>query len=146
MNDSRNTLFKEFLRAVKLIEPKYIIGENVKGLLSRKTNNGDKYIDVIVKEFEELGYVIKYEVLKTYEYNIPQKRERLIIIGIKKYINREPTFPNKLVCNPTLKHILKFNMKGAFKIDKSHFDISQEVPADCILTDLNNTEDGNNPQ
>lgn len=144
MNDPRNTLFKEFLRAVKLIEPDYIIGENVKGLLSRTTNNGEKYINVIVKEFEDIGYTIKYEVLKTQYYNIPQKRERLIILGIKKSLNREPTFPDKQVNNPTLKNILKFNMYGAFKIDNSHFDISKEVPKDSILEDLNNSEDENN--
>ena len=50
-NDPRNTLFREFLRTAKIINPKMIIGENVKGLLSRKTTSGENYIDVIVKEF-----------------------------------------------------------------------------------------------
>ena len=57
-NDPRNTLFREFLRATKLIKPKYIIGENVKGLLKRKTHTDELYIDIIKKEFELLGYTI----------------------------------------------------------------------------------------
>ena len=59
INDPRNTLFKEFLRATKIIKPKYIIGENVKGLLTRKTETGEKYIDIIVREFQIIGYNVK---------------------------------------------------------------------------------------
>jgi DNA (cytosine-5)-methyltransferase 1 len=143
-NDPRNTLFREFLRACRLIEPDYIIGENVKGLLSRITEDGENYIDIIKDEFEKLGYNIKYDVLKANEYNIPQKRERLIILGIKKSLNREPYFPNKIESNPNLKNIIEFNMNGAYKIDKSHFDISKEVPKESILTDLTNEEQENN--
>ena len=43
-----------------------------------------KYIDVIKEEFEKLGYKVIFKVFKTHEYGIPQKRERLIILGIKK--------------------------------------------------------------
>ena len=80
-NDVRNTMFSQFLRATRIIMPKYIIGENVKGLLTREMNDGRKYIDVIVSEFENLGYSVKYKLFKTDKYGIPQKRERLVIIG-----------------------------------------------------------------
>ena len=45
-HDPRNTLFKEFIRSTQLIHPKYVIGENVKGLLTRKTVDGELYINV----------------------------------------------------------------------------------------------------
>ena len=83
-NDPRNSLFKEFVRATKLIQPDYIIGENVKGLLSRKTGTGENVINIIVEEFEKLDYNIIYKVFKTEKYGVPQKRERLIILGVKK--------------------------------------------------------------
>jgi len=82
-NDPRNTLFKEFLRATKIIKPNYIIGENVKGLLSRKTVGGENYIDLIKEAFEGEGYVISYKMLTASKYGLPQKRERLFIVGIK---------------------------------------------------------------
>jgi DNA (cytosine-5)-methyltransferase 1 len=135
-NDPRNTLFREFLRVTTLIQPPMIIGENVKGLLSRKTENKELYIDVIVNEFEKLGYDVKYEVFKTEKYNIPQKRERLIIIGIKKdnKYGWIPKFPEPLKCKPNLKSIVKYSMEGAIKVNSEWF---KDIPKECIITDLN---------
>lgn len=143
-NDPRNTLFKEFVRATKLINPKYIIGENVKGLLSRKTSDNEKYIDVIVKEFEDLGYDVSYKVMKAHLYGVPQKRERLIIVGIKKELNKSFEFPEELSTNVNLKNIVKFDMKGSIKINEDDFDMTT-IPEECILKDMNNEEDENNP-
>lgn len=64
-----------------------IIGENVKGLLTRKN-----YINIIVGEFEKLDYEVNYKVLKCEQHGIPQKRERLIILGIKKIIHINGSF------------------------------------------------------
>ena len=144
-NDPRNTLFKEFLRVTKIIQPNYIIGENVKGLLKRTNVDGDKYIDIIKSEFENIGYDIKYEVLKCNEYGIPQRRERLIIVGIKKSMNKIFEFPNKMNENTNLKNIIKFSMEGAIKILPEDFDMTQ-IPEECIISDLNNNEtDDNKP-
>jgi len=146
-NDPRNTLFKEFVRATKLINPKYIIGENVKGLLSRKTSDDEKYIDVIVKEFEDLDYDVFYKVMKAHLYGVPQKRERLIIVGIKKELNKSFKFPEeniKLSKQLNLKDIVKFDMKGSIKIEKNDFDMTT-IPEECILKDMDNEEDENNP-
>lgn len=144
VNDPRNTLFKEFLRSARLIEPKYIIGENVKGLLSRKTEKNEKYIDVIINEFEKLDYNVRYKVFKTDKYGIPQKRERLIIFGIKKDLKKDVSFPQEISGIPNLKEIIKFDMTGAIKIKKEDFDMTK-IPKECILTDMDNDEDENNP-
>jgi len=138
-DDPRNTLFREFLRATKLIEPNYIIGENVKGLSKRLTSDGKKFIDIIKKEFENIGYDIVYDILKCQEYGIPQSRERLIIVGTKKSLNKKYKFPEKVNNNPNLKDIIKFNMEGALKIDIEDFDMTT-IPTECIITDLNNDE------
>ena len=141
-DDPRNTLFKEFLRATKLIKPRYIIGENVKGLLTKQTTDKQNYIDVIKASFEEIGYTIYSQVLKAHNYNVPQKRERLIIVGIKNNINKTFNFPPPIEnSNPNLIDIVKFNMTGALKIEPEDFDMNS-IPNECMLTDLNNDESG----
>ena len=135
-NDPRNTLFREFLRATTLIEPSMIIGENVKGLLSKRTEqDGILYIDVIVSEFEKLGYEVKYQVCKTDQFNVPQKRERLIIIGTKKgnKFGWTPKFPKPNKNNPNITNIIKYSMEGSIKVNPDFF---AGIPDDCILTDM----------
>ena len=79
--DTRGTLFYEFARCVKEVKPKIFVAENVKGLLS---HDGGKTLETIIFTFEELGYkVIKPQVLQAMYYNVPQKRERLFIVGIR---------------------------------------------------------------
>ena len=141
-DDPRNTLFREFARVAKLIKPKYIIGENVSGLLSRKTAGGLTYISVIQNEFESIGYTIYYKVFKTTEFGVPQERKRLIIVGIRNDLNTNYNFPQPNydeVQLLDLKNIIKFSMKGAIKMEPEDFDFT-EIPEDCIITNLDNTE------
>ena len=137
-DDPRNTLFLQFLRVAKIINPWMIIGENVKGLLTRKTNTGELYIDVIVSEFEKIGYEVIYKVFKTEEYNVPQKRERLIILGIKKDnpYGCRPSFPSRCPIPLNLIPIIKYNMTGAVKVNPKWF---EQIPPECILTNMNDT-------
>jgi DNA (cytosine-5)-methyltransferase 1 len=138
VNDVRNTLFREFLRAVTLIRPKFIIGENVKGLLTRKDKNNLNYIDVIVSEFGNIGYDLKYKVIKADKYGVPQKRERLIIIGKDRCLTSELSFPDEITLPElNLKNIVTFNMTGAIKVDEEDFDMTT-IPEECILTDMTN--------
>ena len=88
MQDERNFLYKELLRIIKDKTPKFFVAENVKGLLSME--NG-KVIDMIIKDFEEIGYDVDYKLLNAAEYGIPQMRERVIIIGNR--IGIKNTFP-----------------------------------------------------
>ena len=139
INDPRNTLFKEFHRATKLIKPKIIIGENVKGLLSRKTENNENYIDIIKKEFEKLGYDIQYKVFDCEKYNIPQLRRRLIILGIQKSLNIKYSFPKENNVKLNLRNIIEFDMKGCIKIDKNTFDFNT-INQNNIIKNLDNDE------
>jgi DNA (cytosine-5)-methyltransferase 1 len=137
-DDPRNTMFLEFLRVTKLTKPKMIIGENVKGLLSRKATNGEMYIDIIVSEFDKIGYNVIYKVFKCEEYGVPQSRERLIILGIKKDNPHgwNLSFPEPLKTKPNMLSIVKYDMTGSVKVEAEWF---KDIPAECILTDMNDT-------
>ena len=139
VNDPRNTLFHQFVRATDIIKPKYIIGENVNGLLSRKTSDGELFIEVIKSEFERIGYKIDYKVCSAERYNVPQKRKRLIIVGIRNDIDQVFCFPEGHDTVPGLENIIKFDMEGSIKIEKDDFDM-ESLPNECVVTDLNNTE------
>jgi DNA (cytosine-5)-methyltransferase 1 len=149
-NDPRNSLFREFVRSTELIKPKYVIGENVKGLLQRRTSNGEQYMDIIKSEFSEIGYDIYYKVYmcSKLDIGVPQNRERLIIVGIRQDLNQDFTFPeqneNK---SGNLKDIIKFTMEGALKIEPDYLDFNFDdiIPYDCIIKDMNNDEEGSNP-
>lgn len=88
--DTRGTLFYEYARCLKEVKPKMFFAENVKGLL---THDNGKTFQTILNVFEEIGYNISYKILNAVYYNVPQKRERLIIIGIRKDINKEYIWP-----------------------------------------------------
>lgn len=78
--DSRGTLFFEVARAAKAIKPKYLILENVKGLLSHDKGNT---VDVILRTLNELGYTVDFEVLNTKFFGVPQNRERIFIVAVR---------------------------------------------------------------
>lgn len=80
-NDTRGTLFFELARAVKEIRPLVFMGENVKGLIS---HDEGRTFDTIRNTIKELGYtLVDPRVLKAIMYQVPQKRERLILIAIR---------------------------------------------------------------
>ena len=88
-NDYRNFLFESYLRIVEHFKPKALVFENVPGLLSAKP--GDTPItELIQKQFSEAGYAIisdlKNAVVDVSDYGVPQKRKRVIILGLRKEI------------------------------------------------------------
>lgn len=76
--DERGMLFFEMVKILRARQPRFFIAENVKGILS--ANNG-KAFPMIIKEFENAGYKVVHKLLNASEYGVPQKRERVIIIG-----------------------------------------------------------------
>ena len=79
--DARGTLFYEFARVVKETKPKVFLFENVRGLLN---HDQGRTWHVIHDIFEELGYDVKFRVLNSCDYGIPQHRERVYCLGFKK--------------------------------------------------------------
>ena len=91
INDARGTLFYEFARVIKEVNPPICIGENVRGLLSHE--NG-KTLQGMISILDEIGYnVVPFQVLKAINYKVPQKRERLILVGIRKDISTKYEYP-----------------------------------------------------
>ena len=80
-SDARNSLYLQYVRFVEQIKPEFFILENVKGLLTLKKGYFKKEI---IDRFSELGYNVTYEVLRACDYGVPQKRERVFFVGLRK--------------------------------------------------------------
>ena len=101
-DDPRNKLFLEFVRIVQHLEPNFFVFENVKGLLTMRDEFGNKIIDQIVESFKNVdgGYKLRYKLLNSADYGVPQKRERVILIGtrfmsFKELLHPAPTHAPK---------------------------------------------------
>lgn len=80
-NDIRGTMFFQFARAIDEVQPKVILGENVRGLLS---HDGGRTIATIKQTLRDLGYVlVEPRILNAVNYRVPQKRERVMIVGVR---------------------------------------------------------------
>jgi DNA (cytosine-5)-methyltransferase 1 len=87
--DPRNSLFMEYCKYLDYFKPKAFIMENVMGILSMKMVNGTKVIDIIVKKLEK-NYNLKINKLYASDFEVPQNRRRVIIIGIRKDLKIKP--------------------------------------------------------
>ncbi len=88
-NDPRNSLFMEFYKYLEFFKPKAFIMENVIGILSMKTESGEKVIDIILEKLNK-NYNCKINKLYASDFGVPQNRRRTIIIGIRKDLNIIP--------------------------------------------------------
>jgi DNA (cytosine-5)-methyltransferase 1 len=79
--DKRHQLYQDYLRFVDYYEPKVLVMENVKGMMSAENEEGNAVVEVIQSEMEELGYTVDFQVLNSADFGVPQKRERLFFIG-----------------------------------------------------------------
>ena len=123
-NDPRNRLFYEFLRVVNVVRPRWMIGENVPGLLTKMTDDKEtRVIDKIKGEFASIGYSIHYSVLDATLYGVPQSRKRLIIVGFRDSADEEAwitrggfRIPSKPRVLPAIRDILQPSLRGAIPI------------------------------
>lgn len=98
--DPRNSLFKEFIRAVKVLEPSVVILENVPNLINAKTESKKKVVELIEGELTSLGYHVESKILEAVLYGVPQIRKRLFVIGTKKIIQKHFPEPTHNQSNP----------------------------------------------
>jgi DNA (cytosine-5)-methyltransferase 1 len=94
--DPRNSLFMEYVKYLNYYNPKGFIMENVIGLLSMKNLKGEKVIDIIMEELEK-NYNCIISKLYASDFEVPQNRRRVIIIGIRKDLNKIPTEPKHIL-------------------------------------------------
>jgi DNA (cytosine-5)-methyltransferase 1 len=100
--DTRGTLFFEFARAVKEIRPKICLAENVEGLVR---HDKGRTLETMINILTNLGYNIQYKVLNSVNFNVPQKRKRIILIGTCNGFNFIYPKPNNRIL--TIKDALK---------------------------------------
>jgi len=104
LNDERGQLVFKFINMIKTIRPKMFLIENVKGLL---THDEGKTLKKVLDELNKIKtYTIQYKVLNSMNYDVPQKRERLFIVGLKKKKGVSFEYPEKLDRIPVIKDVL----------------------------------------
>lgn len=116
VKDERGKLFFEMCRILRERQPKCFIAENVKGIL---TANKKSAFPLILKEFEESGYEVQYQILNSADYGVPQKRERVIIIGFRKDLNITFSFPEAEIDDETKYIPLKTVIEK--RVDEKYF-------------------------
>ncbi len=105
LEDVRGTLFYHYALFLEKLQPKMFLFENVRGLLSH--NKGQTF-KIITNIFTQTGYTIKFAVVNAWNYGVAQKRERLIVIGIRNDLLEKIAydFPQPYAYKPILKDIL----------------------------------------
>ena len=137
VDDPRNKLFYEFLRVVNIVRPEWIIGENVAGLLTRKTDDGESnVIDVIQREFTEIGYPLVCKVYDVSTVGVPQNRKRLIMVGNRLGIDY--TLPTFKFPKQGIRHIIESSLEGAVEYQL-------DVPPDTCIYDIPELEPTGTP-
>ena len=117
LGDTRGTLFYEYARLVKEINPKVFIYENVKAVLN---NDGGKTWETMSKVFDDLGYKWKLMVLNSRDFGVAQNRERIFVVGFRNDIVLKKEFeePNKQILKKTMKDYLLDNVSGKYYLNK----------------------------
>lgn len=125
INDPRNRMFHQFLRVVSITRPEWIMGENVAGLLTKKTDDGEsKVIDVIQAHFSEIGYPIVFNVYDMTTVGVPQSRKRIAIVGNRLSIPFQlPVFN---VAKKGIRDIIEPTLENAIET-------SLVIPSDCVV-------------
>lgn len=96
--DSRGMLYKECLRIIQDKMPKVIVFENVRGLLSTKYIDGRNLADVIIEDLSAMngiGYNVVHKLLNASDYGVPQNRQRVFFVGVRKDLKINFIFPPK---------------------------------------------------
>ena len=116
---TRSSLMYETIRIVEKLKPKYVIWENVKNVISKKhKHNFDNYIN----RMNELGYNSYYQVLNAKDYGIPQNRERVFTISIRKDLTQNFEFPEKQELKLRLKDMLEDEVDEKYYLSKKMVD------------------------
>ena len=93
LEKTRSSLIVEYLRILREKQPKFAIYENVKNIIGKEFK---PIFDLFLKEVNEIGYISYYQILNAKDYGIPQNRERMIVVFIRKDIDYGFTYPEKI--------------------------------------------------
>lgn len=139
VNDRRNDLVLEFIRLVDEIQPKTFLMENVPGMIQGKVKGLFKYYTA---EMKKLNYVVKCKLMNAMYYQVPQSRERLIWIGVRKDLKKQPVFPIPNNKFGTVREALKgVKPKTFFKTKRDYTELFAHVKpgfamAQCVPKEI----------
>ena len=102
-NDERNKMIDAYIEFIKLVKPKALFFENVKGFtigFKKENSKGEAYSNYVTKELQKIGYNVKGKIMDFSEFGVPQRRKRFILVGFRQDINKNPElFFNELITN-----------------------------------------------
>ena len=157
--DTRGTLFFEIARAIKEIEPSYVLLENVKGLFS---HDKGRTFGTIIQTLDELGYIVEWGLFNSKYWGVPQNRERVFILVTCKNVWKEPTLFNLLKKQTEVKTKLIDMLED--EVDEKYYlseektkkltlnhDLNENVKSNITIKQVGNIVDnketfGGNPQ
>ncbi|WP_440614957.1 DNA cytosine methyltransferase [Bacillus subtilis] len=121
LEDTRGTLFYEYARLIKEIEPKVFIYENVRGLLNHDEGNT---WEVMKEVFKELNYSWEYKILNAKDYGVPQNRERLFVVGFRNDIKLKSKFefPKPVELKLKMQDLLLDNVSAKYYLNQKGVD------------------------
>jgi DNA (cytosine-5)-methyltransferase 1 len=120
----RGQLYLSMIEVIKIAKPKIFLAENVKGLLSWENGLG---IRTMISDFEKLGYHVEYKLHNTANFGVPQTRERVIIIGVRKDIGDKVIWPKE-----THSQALESNLKPWVNLKQAIGDLEDEKKHSCL--------------
>jgi DNA (cytosine-5)-methyltransferase 1 len=91
-NDPRTYLFREFARVISTVKPKYFIAENVSGMAGVESGI---WFKEQIKLYNELGYYVSHSVINARDYGVPQRRKRILIVGVRRDLGKFYRFPDR---------------------------------------------------
>ena len=116
IKDDRGKLFFEICRILKDKKPLCFIAENVKGLISA---NKKETFPLIIEEFKKCGYDVKHDILNSVNYGVPQRRERVIIVGFRNDLHIDFNFPDLPLTDET--EFVPLNKIVEKKVDEKYY-------------------------
>jgi DNA (cytosine-5)-methyltransferase 1 len=119
-DDPRNALFMEYVKYLDYFKPKAFIMENVIGMLSKKTANGENVIDIIMAQLNK-NYNCIINKLYASDFEVPQNRRRTIIIGIRKDLNILPKEPEPIIKSVQDRIPVKSILMSKEEVDKKYY-------------------------
>lgn len=126
---TRSGLFFEALRVIDEYRPKFAIAENVKALLSKRFSEEFK---IVIESLNEIGYNCYYAILNSKDFGVPQKRERVFIVSIRKDIDRGFSFPKPIPLRLRLRDIMENKVDEKYYLSERMynyaFNIEIEAP------------------
>ena len=127
MEDDRGQLFLQVMQVIDIKKPKVVIFENVRGFLSAKDNNGLFMPERLSNELNEHGYNTHWKLLNASDFEVPQNRHRVFIIGIRKDIECDFKFPEEVTSKEDLTVKSVINKKFPQDEEEEHWILSPQA-------------------